>query len=91
MRKRENRALLAVVGTGAIVVAMAIACLLSPFEPTVITHAQTPIVGPSGLPATGTGAFGGGGLGLAPWIALVFAGAVVLGVGIFLAVRRSEA
>jgi len=91
MRKRVTRALLASGGAVAIVVAVVIACLLCPFEPTVITHAQTPLVGPSGLPATGFGAVGGGGLGLAPWIALVFAGAVALGVGMFLAVRRSEA
>jgi len=91
MTKRISRALLTSAGTVAIVVAVAIAWMLFPFEPAVITHAQTPLVAPSGLPATGIGAVGGGGLGLAPWIALVFAGAVVLGVGMFLAVRRSEA
>ena len=91
MTKRISRALLAAGVTVTIVVAMAIACLVFPFEPTAVTHAATPLVAPSGLPATGIGAVGGGGLGLAPWIALVFAGAVALGVGMFLAVRRSEA
>jgi len=91
MTKRVSRALLVSAVTAAIVVAVAIALMLFPFEPTAITHAQTPIVGPAGLPATGIGAVDGGGLGLVPWIALAFAGAVALGVGMFLAVRRSDA
>ena len=91
MTERTRRAL-PVLGCIVVMVAvLAIAWILFPFEPAAITHAQTPATGPLALPPTGIGAASDVGLGLAPWIALLFAGAVALGMAMFLAARRSGA
>jgi hypothetical protein len=79
--------------TGAVAVvalALGISAFLFPFEPTLVSHAQTPVA-PIGLPATGFGVSSSEPLGLVPWIALAVAGAVMLAAAMFLAARRSKA
>lgn len=88
MRKALIRVLVGLVGVVAL--ALGISAFLFPFEPTLVSHAQTPMVAPIGLPSTGLGGSSSEPLGLALWIALAVAGAVLLAAAMFLATRRSE-
>lgn len=88
MRKGLIRALVGLVGVAAL--ALGISAFLFPFEPTLVSHAQTPVA-PIGLPPTGLGGGSGEPLGLILWIALAAAGAVMLAAAMFLATRGAKA
>lgn len=88
MRRVLTPVLVGLVGVAAL--ALGTSAFLFPFEPTLVSHAQTPVVGPIGLPPTGVGGSSSEPLGLALWIALAVVGAVMLAAAMFLATRRSE-
>lgn len=85
-----RRSLVIFAGTAMIAASLALGFLLFPLEPTLVTHAQTPITAPGALPATGAGGAIGGGFGLAVWIGLMLAGAATLAVAMFLVARRPK-
>ena len=71
--------------------ALALAFLAFPVDPSAVTHAQTPAVGPAGLPPTGTELLGGsGGAATLLWILATVAGATLLAGGTFLLTRRQR-
>jgi len=89
MRKDIARVLVGLVGVAAL--ALGISAFLFPFDPTLVSHAQTPAIVPIGLPPTGVGGSSSEPLGLVLWIALAVAGAAMLAAAMFLAARRSNA